>query len=337
MKIVFFELEEWEKDYLKQRIPNQDVHFFTEKVKDANIENVKDADIVATFVFSPFTKDVLDKFPNLKLLTTMSTGYDHIDLDECKRRGITVTNVPAYGDNTVAEHAFGLMLNLSRNIHKAYLRTSKENNFSYDGLIGFDLKGKTLGVLGTGRIGLNSIHIAKGFNMNIIAYDAFQRPELQEQYGFKYVELDELYRTSDIITIHVPLLKTTHHMINKESISKMKDGVLIINTARGPIIDTDALIEGLDSGKIGGVGLDVLEGELLIKDEKEIVHTLNNLPKEQMSLLLKNHSLMHRPNAIITPHLAFYSKEGMLRILDTTLENIYDLIEERGFKYEVKQ
>ena len=336
MKIVFFDLEEWEIDYYKERIHGHEVEYYTTSINKTKSKTMYNADIIGVFVFCQVDKKVLDKFKNLKLIAAMSTGFNQIDLEECNKRGIAVSNVPAYGDNTVAEHAFGLILNLSRNIHKAYIRTTQEK-FSYEGLMGFDLKGKTLGVLGTGRIGQNSIHIAKGFNMNVIAYDTFSRPELQEQFGFKYVSLDELYANSDIITIHVPLLDSTHHMINDEAISKMKEGVLIINTARGPIVDTAALIRGLKSGRIRGAGVDVLEGELLVMEEKEVVHENHSLAKDQMELLLQDHELMKMPNVIVTPHLAFYSREGVQRILDTTLENVFDLIENRGLKNQVNK
>lgn len=331
MKIAFFDLEQWEIDYFKERIKGYDVKYFKEGIKNVPLSEYKDVDIIGVFVFSPVTKEVLDSLPNLKFVMTMSTGFDHIDLEECSKREIKVCNVPSYGENTVAEHAFGLILNLSRNIHKAYVRTLKDK-FFFDGLIGFDLKDKTIGVIGAGKIGRNLIRMAKGFDMNVIAYDPFPNYELSSSLGFAYVSFDELLASSDVISIHVPLNRNTFHLINKESINKMKTGALIINTARGAIIDTHALIEGLESGKIGGAGLDVLEGELLIKDEKEMIHALGGLPREQMRLLLENHALMKMPNVIVTPHLAFYSKEGLTRILNTTLDNLFDFIEIRGLR-----
>lgn len=335
MKIVFCGLEDWQVEYLKSKIDGHDVEYYTTAIDKIESDSIYDAEILAVFIFSKLSKEVLDKFPNLKLVTTMSTGYDHIDLNACEERGIKVCNVPAYGDNTVAEHAFGLLLNLSKNIHKGYIRTLK-GDYDYSGLRGFDLKGKTIGVLGTGRIGCNSIHIANGFNMNVIAYDAFPRQELQEKFDFKYVSLDELYAKSDIITIHVPLFKSTMHLINEEAISKMKDGVVIINTSRGGIIDTDALTKGLESGKIGGVGLDVLEDENLIKNEKLFVEQASVMATDQLRITAENKVLMDMDNVIVTPHLAFYTTEAIQRIMDTTLTNIYDLIEHREFKCLVK-
>ncbi len=334
LKIVFFEIEPWEKTYLQERIIGHEVEFYEESINHVESSTIYDAEILCVFISSVFTKDVLDKFPNLKLIACMSTGYDHVDLDECNRRGIVVCNVPAYGDNTVAEHAFGLILNLARNIHKAYIRTRHEE-FSYQGLMGMDLQGKTLGVLGTGKIGQHAMRIAKGFGMNIIAYDAYPKDGLDVELGFRYVSFNELLRESDVITIHVPLTQETFHLIDNDAISRMKDGVLIVNTARGAIIDTEALIQGLNSGKIGGAGLDVLEGELLIKEERELTHAISTLPKAQLELLLQDHALMKMPNVIVTPHLAFYSKEALLKILDTTLKNVFDLIENRGFENRV--
>ena len=333
MKIVFFELEDWEKEYLQKRIIGHEAEFYNESINKVQSGSVYDADIICVFISSHVTKEIIGKYPNLKMVASMSTGYDHIDLEECNKRGITVCNVPGYGENTVAEHTFGLILNTTRNIHKAYLRTSRED-FSYEGLIGTDLKGKTLGVIGTGRIGCNVIKIAKGFDMDVLAFDAHPKEELQK-IGFKYVSLDELFSKSDVITIHIPLTKETHHLISEEAMSKMKYGVIIINTARGAIIDTNALIKGLESGRIASAGLDVLEGELLIKEEKEQIHHLSTLPKQQMALLLQDHVLMKMPNVVVTPHLAFYSKEALQRILDTTLQNIFDLIEERGFTNKI--
>jgi len=169
----------------------------------------------------------------------------------------------------------------------------------------------------------------------VIAYDPFPNYDLCSQLGFTYVSMDDLLGASDVISLHVPLNRNTFHLINEEAINKMKQGALIINTARGSIIDTSALIKGLESGKIGGAGLDVLEGELLVKDEKEMTHALGSLPREQMKLLIENHVLMKMSNVIVTPHLAFYSKEGLMRILNATLDNVFDFIENRGLKNNI--
>ncbi|MGV8169664.1 MAG: NAD(P)-dependent oxidoreductase [Candidatus Nanoarchaeia archaeon] len=334
MKIVFFELEDWEIKYFQERILNQDAEYYKTSIEETHSDSAFNADIIASFVFSKLDKETLSKFKNLKFIATMSTGYDHIDLEECEKRGIQICNVPAYGENTVAEHTFGLILNLSRNIYKAYLVTS-HGKFSYEGLMGFDLKGKTLGVLGTGKIGQNVIKIARGFNMSVIAYDPFPNNDLQALLGFRYVSFEELLTTSDIITIHVPLNSGTYHLFNRDSLQKMKTGALLINTARGPIVDTNALLEALNNGKLGGAGLDVLEGEVLMKEHKALIHSSSTLARDQMATLLQDYALMSMNNVIITPHLAFYSKEAIVRILNSTLDNIFDYLENRGLRNKV--
>lgn len=336
MKIVFFELEDWEISYFKERILNQEVEYYKTSIQETHSDSIYTADIIASFVFSKLDKETLDKFKNLKLISTMSTGYDHINIEECKKRNITVCNVPSYGENTVAEHVFGLILNLSRKIYKAYQVTSK-GKFSYEGLMGFDLKGKTLGILGTGRIGQNIIKIARGFEMKVIAYDPYPKTELQQTLKFEYVTFEQLLSSSDVISISMPLNSNTYHIINRDSIQKMKDGAIIINTARGPIVDTNSLLEALSNGKLGGAGLDVLEGEMLMKEEKAVISTGSTIAREQMATLLQDYALMRMHNVIVTPHLAFYSYEAVRRILDSTLDNIFDCIEDRGMRNKIDQ
>jgi len=266
---------------------------------------------------------LLKKLPKLKLLVTRSTGFDHIDIRACKKQGIVVCNVPYYGENTVAEHTFALILSISRNIHKSYLRTLR-NDFSIEGLKGFDLMGKTLGVVGTGHIGLHVIRIARGFSMNVIAYDIHSNQIAAEVLGFSYVSFNELLRKSDIITLHVPYNKHTHHMINRENIKLIKKGSILINTSRGGVVETEALINALDRGILAGAGLDVLEGEELIKEEKQLLYDKANL--EKLSQLVKDHILLSRDNVVFTPHIAFYSNEALERIINTTIINIIGFI-----------
>ena len=271
-------------------------------------------------------KEILQKLPKLKLITIRSTGFDHIDLKECKKRKIVVCNVPYYGENTVAEHTFALILSLSRNIHKAYIKTIR-HDFSIDDLKGFDLKGKILGVIGAGRIGLHVIRIAKGFGMKVYAYDAYQNKFIAEVLDFKYTSLEELLKKSDIITLHVPYNKSTHHLLNKERIKLIKKGAIIINTSRGAVIDTEALIEAIDKKIISGAGLDVLEGEELIKEEKQLLYDKNKLGI--LGNLVKDHILLSRENVVFTPHIGFYSQEALERILDTTVQNIFTFLSKK--------
>lgn len=331
VKLAFIGLEKWEETHIADKLNGLEFEFHPNISEGTEY----DAEIVGTFIFTPFTKEVIGQFPNLKMIATFSTGYDHIDLEECARKEITVCNVPAYGDHAVAELTFGLILDISRNIHMAIRRTSRENLFSRKGMIGSDITGKTLGVIGVGSIGINTIHSAKGFDMNVIAYDAFPKEELQEKYDFKFVSFDEVLANSDIITLHVPLLKSTYHLIDEKAIEKMKQGVYIINTSRGPVIDTSALISGLNSGKIAGTGLDVIEGESLIRDHEDIPKLIDELQGEDKIKVQNIQTLMKHPNAIITPHLASMTLEAKQKVLDVALGNIFDFVDKKDLKNKI--
>ncbi len=322
-KIAFFESEEREKAYIKDKLKSYDVTFFDDILDENSALKAGDFDIISVFIYSKINKKVLGKLKNLKLITTRGTGFDHIDIGECKKKKIAVCNVPAYGENTVAEHTFALILNLTRKIHKAWERT-RRLDFSQEGLIGTDLQGKTLGVIGVGNIGRHVIRIAKGFEMDVIAFDIFKNKKLEKKLGFKYVTFDYLLRNSDIISLHCPYNKKTHHLINKGNIKKIKKGGLLVNTARGALIETNALVNALDSGILSGAGLDVLEDECLIKEDAQVMS--KHFPdKCDMRIILDDHILAKKDNVIITPHNAFNSKEALQRILDTTVANI------RGF------
>lgn len=315
MKTAFFEIQGNESSYLKQTLGN--VFISNEPLTVNNA--VKDAEVISVFIYSKIDKAILDKMPKLKLIATRSTGFDHIDLKECKKRKIIVCNVPSYGENTVAEHTFALLLSLSRNIHKAYVQTLKEDH-SIEKLQGFDLKGKTIGIIGLGKIGSHVARIAKGFGMNIIVFSEFTDENFQKQIGFKYVKLDELLSKSDIITLHVPLTKETFHMISMKNVNKIKKGAILINTARGPVVELEALLYALDKKILSGAGLDVIEGDELIKEEKELLYTKSNI--KSMTRFSEDHLLMHNENVVFTPHIAFYSKEALQRIIETTVNNI---------------
>jgi len=324
-RIVFFETEDWEKQFIQSAaLRKYEARVYGERLTEETARLAEDADIVSVFIYSNVDKGVLDKLPNLRMIATRSTGYDHIDMAECQRRGIVVSNVPYYGENTVAEHAFGLILSLSRKIYKAYFRTTRLD-FSLENLTGFDLKGKSMGVVGAGRIGLHVVRIAKGFGMDVLVYDVRQEPLLAEVLGFTYVPFEELLRRSDVISLHVPLVKTTHHMINRSNIHLIKRGALLINTARGAVVETEALISALDQGTIAGAGLDVFEGEESVKEETALLG--QQLPREKMREILLGYALLHRDNVVITPHIAFYSEEALLRIVETTQQNILGFLQ----------
>jgi D-lactate dehydrogenase len=325
-KILFVEmLEKWQVEHVRERVDALGkTSFKEEEVQDLKNE-LGDVTVLSCFINSKVGKKQFDQMPNLKLVTTRSTGFDHIDREEARKRNIAVANVPVYGDNTVAEHTFALILSLSRNLRKAYFKT-REGSFSLEGLMGFDLKGKTLGVIGTGHIGLHVIRMAKGFEMNVVAFDVRQNLEMTRILGFEYVPLDELLQQSHIISLHVPYMNATHHLINQSNMNKIRPGAILINTARGGLVETAALVKALDQGILAGAGLDVLEGEDMLLEEKRLLESSESKESwEKMQIVLKNHILLHRDNVIFTPHMAFYSKEAVMRILDTTLDNI------RGF------
>jgi len=227
--------------------------------------------------------------------------------------------VPSYGENTVAEHTFALILALSRKVHQSYVRVQRDD-FSLDGLRGFDLKGRTLGVIGAGKIGLNVIKIARGFSMEVLAFDPYPQPFLAELMNFRYVPLDELLAASDIVSLHMPYRKDAHHFMNDRRFAQMQRGALFINTARGGLVDTDALLAALETGQIGGAGLDVIEGEEFISEERQLLDQPEGAG--QLKALVRNHIIFSRDNVIFTPHNAFNSQEALERILDTTVDNI---------------
>ena len=322
MSVYFFETDPSEQRYLTDQLPDETLQFRDFALTTAQQAQAVagDAEIVSTFVRSRLDVDVLDHLPNLKMVATRSTGFDHINLPAAESRAIPVCNVPVYGENTVAEHTFALILALSRNLHKAYVRTVA-GNFSLDGLQGFDLKGKTLGVVGVGHIGEYVMRIAKGFGMHLLAHDPVVDMTKADHFDFTYTSLEDLLARSDIVTLHAPASSATRHLIGAHNIGHFKRGALLINTARGELVDTEALICALDDGILSGAGLDVLEGEEVFSEEKQLL--LNpNASEESLKQALRNRSLLQRPDMVITPHIAFDSAEAVERILDTTVANI---------------
>jgi len=326
-KIAFFEVENWERDYIKKVLGKHNLIFFRDKLKEKNLAKVKNIDVLAVFIYSNVDKNIINKLPKLKLITTMSTGFDHIDLDECRKRKITVCNVPTYGENTVAEHTFALILSISRKIPESIDKT-RAGDFRLAGLRGFDLKGRTIGIIGCGNIGKHVARIAKGFEMNVLIYDIKKDTKLAKKIGFKYVSLPDLLKKSDIISLHAPENKYTHHMINAKTLKLFKKGAVLINTARGGLIDNSALIKALNNKTISYAGLDVLEGECLIKEEKALLHP-EFMKGCDLKIVLEDHLLLKKPNVYITPHNAFNSKEALLRIVDTTIENIQGFLKKK--------
>ena len=316
---VFSVTPEAEKSF-HEGFPDENLSFFADKISDENIIQCAEADVISLTVESDLTKERAALLPKLKLVAARSTGYDNVDLSALKERGIALVSVPGYGSKPVAEFTFALMLALVRRVTEAHdeIRKGMATNPSH--FQGMNLFGKTLGVLGTGKIGQGVIHIAKGFRMNVIAFDIFPNQDFAKIEDFVYVSLDEILAQSDIITVHVPYNKETHHLLNKESFAKMKKGVYIINTARGAIIDTNALLEGLKSEIVAGAGLDVLEGEHELTNEFGLL--AKNVSTDQLKLIIEDHVLIGMPNVIVTPHIAFNSREAVQEIIDTTIANI---------------
>lgn len=320
MKIHYFSGEEWEEAFVRAKFTNEEIIFHKESLGALPELTDPDATVLCSFIESPIGEAEMSRFPALKLIATRSTGFDHIDLAAAKARGITVANVPFYGENTVAEFAFALLLALSRRVIDADERV-RAGSFSPSGLRGFDLAGKTFGVVGCGHIGVHTIRMANGFGMKVLGFDMHQDPELARTLNFTYATLPELLAGSDIISLHVPYNEHTHHLINKETIGSIKKGSYLINTSRGAVVETDALVDALKNGTLAGAALDVLEEEGALADETALL-SAPHPREEELKTTLENHYLINHPRVIVTPHLAFNTQEAVERILNTTIENI---------------
>lgn len=314
-------MEGWEEEAIKTSFPDDEIYLSRGKLTPELAPRDKDFDVVSVFVGAPIGKEVIEKFPHLKMIATRTTGFDHIDLKACAEKGVTVTYVPGYGDNTVAEYAFGLLLNLTRKIYQAIDRVKETESFSLEGLEGIDLKGKIMGIIGTGRIGKEAVKIARGFGMVVYAFDLYPDYNFAQAFGVKYVSLEELLGNADAISIHCPLTDETKHLINKKNIGDLKKGAYLVNTSRGGVVETEAIVKGLKEGILAGVGLDVLEEEEEMKNEVELLNREDDKTGD-LRVVLENEVLMKHPNVLITPHNAFNTKEALMRILNTTIANI---------------
>ncbi len=290
MKVAFFNVDPSHHDYLRERLPEHFLIFFETSLNDSAIPDENDADIISVFVSSKLTESVINSLPNLKMIALRSKGFDHVNLDYAKFKNITVSNVPSYGPHTIAEFTFALILALTRKTYLGIRRVKDDKKFDHTGLKGIDLLGKTLGVVGTGLIGTSVIKIAKGFSMNVVAFDIYQNEELAKSLDFTYTDLDNLLRNSDIVTIHAPATADTKHLFNQEKLALMKQTAYLINTARGAIVNTADLVLSLRSSSLAGYAADVLESE----------GELGEIEKK----------LIGFENVLITPHQAFFSKEA---------------------------
>jgi D-lactate dehydrogenase len=316
MKIAFFDTHEFEKEYWQKANSEFafDLQFLEPRLTFQTAGLAADMDVVCSFVNDRIDAETVKKLKDsgIRLIALRSAGYNQVDLNACNTLGVPVVRVPEYSPYAVAEHALCLILSLNRKIHRAHARV-REANFSLNGLVGFDIHGKTVGILGTGKIGSVMCQLMAGFGCQILAYDVKPNANLVDRLSVKYTSLDEIYRQSDIVSLHLPLTPDTRHILNGTTIAKMKPGVMIINTGRGALIDTTALISALKSGQIGYAGLDVYEEEegIFFNDLSDQVLRDDALAR-----------LLTFPNVLITSHQAFLTREALMNIARTTLENI---------------
>lgn len=330
IKIAFFDTKEYDKklfdEYNKKY--GYEITYLESRLSKETAPLASGFDVVCIFVNDIVDKDVIEilKKCGVKLIALRCAGFNNVDINNMDE-SIKIVRVPAYSPYAVAEHAVALLLDINRKIYKAYQRT-KKYNFTLNGLLGFDIHGKTVGVIGTGKIGKVFAKIMTGFGTRVIAYDVYHDDKAAQEIGYEYVTLEELLKESDIISLHCPLTKETNKIINKDTISIMKDGVYIINTSRGKLIDTDSLIERLEEGKIGGLGLDVYEDE-----EEFFLNDMSNSYIRDKDLS----TLLSMPNVVITSHQAFFTKEALNKIASDTCENIKDIFEKGSSQNEVKK
>jgi len=320
LKVAFFSAQPYDKEFFQAA--NQqfghNISFFEARLSVKTASLAFGYEAVCAFVHDFLDEPVLMKISDTgtRLVALRCSGYNNVDLDAAERLGMTVIRVPAYSPHAVAEHAVGLMLALNRHIHRAYNRV-REMNFSIDGLMGFDVRGKTVGVVGTGAIGRCFCDIMRGFGCKLIAHDPQPNPLLAAQ-GVSYVSMEKIFTDSDVISLHCPWTPSTHHLIDAEALVKMKPGVMIINTSRGALLDTPAVIDGLKQKRIGALGIDVYEEEAGLFYED---HSNEIIQDEMLSRLLTF------PNVIVTGHQAFFTREAMRNIAETTLSGITEFAE----------
>ena len=318
MKVAIYSTKNYDRKYFELVNVKYgfQLEFFDFQLNKRTAKMAEHCDVVCIFVNDDGSRNVLEKLAALgvKMVALRCAGFNNVDLKAAKELGLQVVRVPAYSPEAVAEHTVGLMMTLNRRIHRAYQRT-REANFSLEGLIGFNMHGRTVGVIGTGKIGVAVMRILKGFGMRILAYDPFKN-SVAEELGAQYVKLDELYAKSHVITLHCPATPENYHLLNRDAFAQMKDGVMIINTSRGTLIDTQAAIDALKQRKIGALGMDVYENErdLFFEDKS------NEVIQDDVFRRL---SACH--NVLLTGHQAFLTEEALMSISDVTLANIYSL------------
>ena len=316
MRIAVFSSKSYDREFLSEfnHFDNLELQFFDASLNPQTSALAAGFDAVCVFVNDVLNQAVLNDLSNqgIRHIALRCAGFNNVDLACAHQLGMSVSRVPAYSPEAVAEHTIALILTLNRKLHKAYNRV-RENNFSLHGLMGFNLHGKTVGVIGTGKIGQCVINILLGFGCRILCYDPYPEPRVSQQ-GAQYVALDELLSQADIISLHCPLTQDNHHLINADSIERMKDKVMLINTSRGALIDSKAIIKGLKSAKIGAIGLDVyeMESELFFEDRSDAIMQDDVFDR-----------LASFPNVLITGHQGFFTREALQQIAQTSLHNLY--------------
>jgi len=319
MKILCCYDFDWQKEFIQKKLPSCEFSFVKGTIRNCTLPHDKSVEGLCIFIDSPITVEILDRFPHLKFIVTRSSGFDHINLIETQKRTIIVSSVPAYGKYAVAEYTIGLLLALARNICNGRELT-RQGIFSDPQLVGFDLYGKTLGIIGTGTIGAHVAQLAKAFGMTILAHDVKPNQKLATELGFTYVSLDKLIANADIITLHVCYTPQTHHLINRVNIKNLKPGSYIINTSRGAVIDTLALVHGLEEKILAGIALDVFEEEAALTDEN-LVLLDKKVAADKLQTILATHYLAHHPHVLTEPHNAYNTKQALESIWKITVDN----------------
>lgn len=322
MNIAYITPYEGEEALARELLSGHDVQFWPTPIRDEVPAELREAEVLSIFVDSKVTTEMVDSMPYLKVLALRSTGYDHVAVAHAQGKGITVVYVPHYGSQTVAEYAFSLMLALSRKVYATYETLRTTGVVDVKKFEGFDLAGKTLGVIGTGAIGRRVCQIARGFAMNVVTFDVYPNEQTAHDIGYTCCSLDDVLAQADIITLHVPATADNHHLLNTETLAKTKRGAYIINTARGELINTIALLHALKSGQIAGAGLDVFEGEQFIKNEMLLLGAETEFDVRLWQTFVAEHELLRMDNVIVTPHMAFNSVEAKREITQTNADNI---------------
>lgn len=329
VSIAFFDAKPYDREFFNATNSKgfqYNIRYFENRLNSNTVRLAEGSQVICAFVNDSLSTEVIERLKQfgIKLIALRCAGYNNVDL-KAAYQTINIVRVPEYSPYAVAEHAIALILSLNRKTHKAYYRT-RDGNFTIGGFLGFDMTGKTAGIIGTGKIGKIAAKILKGFDMKILAYDPYPDKDFAKTTGIEYVELDKLYAHSDVISLHCPLNHDTHHIINKGSLAKMKDGVMIVNTGRGGLIDTKALIDALKSGKVGSAGLDVYEEESEYFFEDFSTQVLSD------DVLAR---LLTFSNVLITSHQGFFTKEALSNIAQTTLQNIKDYFDDKPLANEI--